>query len=101
MSNPEDEYFARIDRENKEKLKQAIGKDSIKAELEERKKLHWNKCGKCGSDMHAKPFRGVEIEMCEHCGAVLLDTGELEKLAGSDQSGIFSSMRGLFGGSGG
>ena len=34
MSNPEDEYFARIDRENKEKLKQALGKDSIKAELE-------------------------------------------------------------------
>jgi uncharacterized protein len=98
MSNPEDEYFARIDRENKEKLRQTLDKDSLKAELENQKKLHWNKCGKCGSDMHSKPFRGVEIELCEHCGAVLLDSGELEKLAGADQSGIFQSMRGLFGG---
>lgn len=35
-------------------------------------------------------FKGVEIERCPSCGAVLLDPGELEELAGEDQSGFFA-----------
>ena len=45
--------------------------------------------------METKLFKGVEIEICPNCGAVLLDPGELEQLAGKDESSFFAS---LFGG---
>ena len=45
--------------------------------------------------METKLFKGVEIEICPNCGAVLLDPGELEQLAGKDESSFFA---GLFGG---
>ena len=32
--------------------------------------------------MEPKIFQGVEIDICPSCGAVLLDPGELEELAG-------------------
>ncbi|MFT6161354.1 MAG: Zn-finger nucleic acid-binding protein [Myxococcota bacterium] len=48
--------------------------------------------------MHTKPFRGVEIEVCDDCGSVLLDQGELEKLSGQDESGMLSGILSLFGG---
>ncbi len=43
--------------------------------------------------MKTELFKGVEIERCE-CGAVLLDPGELELLAGKDESGFFSALFG-------
>jgi Zn-finger nucleic acid-binding protein len=39
-------------------------------------------------------FKGVEIEKCPDCGAVLLDPGELEQLAGKDESGFFADLFG-------
>ena len=89
--NPEDEYFTRLEAEQKAKLKKQI--DAEKAELakEERKKLHYLKCGKCGGEMDTVPHRGVEIEVCKDCGAVLLDPGELETLEGP-VGGFFESF---------
>lgn len=93
----EDEYFKRIEAEQKAKLKAKLDAEAQVASAEERKKLHWNKCGKCGSDMDTKAFRGVEIEVCPSCGSVLLDPGELEQLAGADNSAVFSSFFSMFG----
>ena len=93
----EEQYFERIEREKKEKLKAQLEKESAISTSEQERQLHWNKCGKCGASMDTKLFRGVEIEMCARCGAVLLDAGELEKLAGVDSSGFFSGVRSLFG----
>jgi Zn-finger nucleic acid-binding protein len=46
--------------------------------------------------MDTQLFKGVEIERCAGCGAVLLDPGELEELAGKDQSGgLFAALLGL------
>jgi Zn-finger nucleic acid-binding protein len=39
-------------------------------------------------------FKGVEIEKCPACSAVLLDPGELEQLAGKDESGFFADLFG-------
>lgn len=98
MSN-EDEYFKKIELEKQAKLRQKLEKENASAALEERQKLHWHRCGKCGAAMDTHTFRGVEIEICSECGAVLLDNGELETLAGKDQSGMFSGIASLFGGS--
>ena len=93
----EEDYFARIEREKKEKLKAQLNEQQSEAALQERKELHWLKCGKCGADMNTEIFRGVEIEICPDCGSVLLDPGELEQLAGEDQSGWLGGLTAFFG----
>ena len=92
----ENKYFEKLEAEKKARLAKEL-RDQREAEsLAARKALHWLKCGKCGASMDTIIFRGVEIEVCPDCGAVLLDQGELEELAGKDQSGIFGSLKGLF-----
>ena len=65
-------------------------------ERAERKALHAMRCGKCGGLLKPRPFRGIEIDVCEDCGVVLLDPGELEILAGKDETGVISSLASLF-----
>jgi uncharacterized protein len=93
----EDEYFKRRDLEATAKLKAKLDAEKAEAEKNERKKLHFLKCGKCGSDMQTQVFRGIEIERCGSCGAVLLDPGELEELAGDDETETFTSFFSIFG----
>ncbi len=88
----EEEYFAKLDREKNEALRLKLEAEQRDASAAERKQLHHHKCGKCGEDMVTSPFRGVEIEVCPSCGAVLLDSGELEQLAGHDQSGLLNGL---------
>lgn len=96
----EDEYFKKRDMEAKAKLKAKLDAQKAEAEKAARKEMHYLKCGKCGSDMATQVFRGIEIERCGSCGAVLLDPGELEELAGEDQSGMISNFFSVFGGRG-
>lgn len=90
--DPEAEYFARQDREKKAALAAQMEAES-KAE---RKALHAQCCGKCGGLMKPRDFRGVEIDVCGDCNAVLLDPGELETLAGKDETGVIGSLASLF-----
>lgn len=92
----EDEYFHQLDKEAKARLRAKLDAEMSQKEAEERKQLHFHKCGKCGSDMNTQVFRGIEIEVCTSCGAVLLDPGELEELAGSDQTALFTSFFSMF-----
>ena len=94
----EGEYFARLDAEKRAALRAKLESEHGRISAEERKKLHYLKCGKCGSDMTTRPFRGLEIEECANCGAVLLDPGELQTLAGEDQTAWFASFFSFFGG---
>jgi len=82
----EEDYFARIDREKKAALKAQMDAEAADKAKEERKNLHYLKCGKCGGDMAPKLFKGVEIDLCGDCGSVLLDPGELEELAGEEST---------------
>ncbi len=92
----EDEYFHRQEKEKLARLKAQVEADEARAGLEARRAAHFNKCGKCGADMDTRVFKGVEVEICPDCGAVLLDPGELETLAGQDQSGVFQTIGDLF-----
>ena len=91
----EEEYFHKLAQEQLTKLREVAAIEDAQAAAEAAKALHFHKCGKCGADMKTEVFKGVEIERCPSCGAVLLDPGELEQLAGTDESGFFA---GLFGG---
>ncbi len=95
-TSPEEEYFARIEREKRDTLLAQINKEKAEAERAERKALHHLRCGKCGGQMKPRDFRGVEIDVCEDCGSVLLDPGELETLSGKDSTGVIGSLAGLF-----
>jgi uncharacterized protein len=95
---PEEEYFAKIEAEKKARLVADLKVQKDRTALDERRALHWLRCGKCGAAMETRVFRGVEIEVCPECGAVLLDRGELESLSGKDRGGFFEALGGLFGG---
>ena len=92
----EKKYFERLEAEKKARMAKELRARKEAEALQQRKELHWLKCGKCGADMDTIIFRGVEIELCPECGAVLLDQGELEQLAGKDQSSVFSHLRSMF-----
>ena len=91
----EEEYFHKLAQEQLSKLREVAAIEDAEDAAQAAKELHFHKCGKCGTDMETKLFKGVEIEICPSCGAVLLDPGELEQLAGKDESSFFAS---LFGG---
>jgi len=97
MATQEDEYFARIEAEKKHRLAAILADEESKAQAEELKALHYMHCGKCGQRMESTHFKGVEIEVCTVCSAVLLDPGELETLAGEDQASVIASIASAFG----
>jgi len=80
-SQSEEEYFAREEALKKQKLALEQTKKMLERERRELKDLHFMHCPKCGMDLHAIVFRGVEIDRCFHCHGTWLDAGELEKLA--------------------
>ncbi len=85
-SHQEDEYFAKVELQKKRDLAEKIKKEKSDQELEELKKLHWRHCANCGFDMHPIVYKGVTIDQCPNCSGVFLDPGELEQLAGEDES---------------
>lgn len=94
--DPEAEYFARDNREKEKALAAKLAVELAEKEKAERKALHAARCGKCGGALKARGFKGVEIDVCEDCGAVLLDPGELEQLAGRDESGVLDALASFF-----
>ena len=101
MSNPEEEYFIRVEAEKKARLSALLADEDAQVEARKLRELHHHHCGKCGQGMLTTHFKGVEIEVCPSCGAVLLDPGELQELAGEDRGRIFQGLADLFGVSGG
>lgn len=95
--DPEEEYFRRLDAEQKAALAEQVKAEQAAKAAAERKALHGGHCGKCGGALAPQAFRGVEIDVCGECGSVLLDPGELEQLAGKDESGTVARLAALFG----
>ncbi|MBM4392279.1 MAG: zf-TFIIB domain-containing protein [Deltaproteobacteria bacterium] len=95
--NPTEEgYFAKLEAEERAKAQVALADERARAARAELKARHAGRCGKCGGAMRPRDFKGVEIDVCDDCGAVLLDPGELETLAGKDASGAISGLAALF-----
>lgn len=96
-SHSEDEYFAREEAEKLYKLHKEKQKATSAEQADADKKLHWMKCSKCGYGLETIRWRNVDVDKCFRCGVIVLDDGELEKLAGKEDTGVFvSSFLGLF-----
>ncbi|HWT03552.1 MAG TPA: zf-TFIIB domain-containing protein [Pyrinomonadaceae bacterium] len=96
MSNPmeergralEEDYFRRKEREAIEKLREQMtaeeqAKAAAAATLE---------CPKCDGQLEGVINEGVEIDVCNACGGVWLDAGELEQLSKRDTGGWLSRL---------
>lgn len=94
-SHNEEEYFARLEIDKKRKFSEETRQKLAEEEKARLKALHENRCAKCGNELHEVVFKGVMIDKCFNCGAVVLNNGELEKLAGEEDS-IISAVIGLF-----
>ncbi len=92
---PEEEYFAREELAKIKKLAEEKRNKIAQEDAEQLKTIHWMHCAKCGHELHQVLFRGITIDKCFSCGGVFLDSGELEKLAGTE-SHFFGSVLSLF-----
>lgn len=92
----EESYFAKLEAEERAKAQAALNEQQAREAREALKTLHHQRCGKCGGPMAPSDFRGVEIDVCADCGAVLLDPGELQELAGKDESGALAGLAAIF-----
>jgi len=85
----EEEYFHR-------KNKEAIEKLRAKMKVAEEAKaagLSSMKCPRCDGNLKESTFEEVTIDICDKCGGVWLDSGELEQLTSkADNSGWFSRL---------
>lgn len=95
-NDQEEEFFHRQDQEKLRQLREAAAQRKAEEQQAALKALHYFHCGKCGHKMQTQIFRGIEIEICPSCGAVLLDPGELEQLAGEDKGGVARTLAEFF-----
>ena len=95
-SESEDEYFAREEAAKLQRQAAEQAQRMEKIEREERKKLHFMKCPKCGFDLREVPYRGITMDKCFECGGIWLDDRELEHLTGQSDANVFSGILKLF-----
>ena len=95
QNDPKEAYFKRQELQKLARMRAEQKKDLAKA-LEERTELHYNRCGRCGDLMKPKSFKGVEIDLCPSCGAVLLDPEWLSRPWLEDKSGVIENITSFF-----
>lgn len=94
-SKNEDEYFAKLDVDKARRLSRQVSDRYHKEEKDKLRQIHEKHCSKCGMDLQSITFQGFVIDKCFDCGAVVLETGQFEKLAGSEE-GFLTALVSLF-----
>jgi uncharacterized protein len=84
----EDEYFRRQEREAIEKLRAKMSAE----EQEKAKAASALRCPKCDGTLEGVIVEQVEIDVCNTCGGVWLDAGELEQLSKRETGGWLSRL---------
>lgn len=80
-SEKEEEYFARLEFERKKKMEDEKHKRLAESERARLKELHFMRCPKCGMELIAVDYKGIEVDKCSECEGVWLDAGELEAVS--------------------
>lgn len=88
----EDEFIAKEEAEKTKRLKEELKEQHLEEQREETKAHCYMKCPKCGADLNEIAFRGINIDRCLNCDGVWLDEGELEKLAGDEDSSTIGDI---------
>lgn len=96
MSNPlddrrrglEEDYFRRKDQEAIEKLREKMKV----AEEAKAAGISSMRCPRCDGSLQESTFEEVQIDTCDKCGGVWLDSGELQQLTNKEKSGWFGRL---------
>jgi len=81
-----------------ESLRRKLDESRREREEASRKKRFWMICPRCGERLEEIEQENVKVERCRACAGIYLDKGELEAIMASKSgSGIFRSLRDLFG----
>lgn len=94
-SDQEEEDFAQLEFERRRK---AAEEERQRLEAEERQRLsdfHDMHCPKCGAELVAIAYRGIELDKRTACQGVWLDCGEIEQL-GVPESGLLGGLLRIF-----
>ncbi len=82
----ENEYFFRQEQELIAKMKAKLASENAEAS-----KLD---CPKCEGKLVETDYESIKIDVCEKCGGVWFDAGELAQVTHKDKSGWFGKMFG-------
>jgi hypothetical protein len=85
---PEEEYFARKNKEAIDKLREKM-KVAVQAK---EAGLSSMSCPRCDGTLKEIQFEGALIDICDKCAGVWLDSGELETIIKKDKTGWFSRL---------
>jgi uncharacterized protein with PIN domain len=86
----EEEYFHRKNKEAVEKLREKM-KVSEEAKAAGTSSM---RCPRCDGTLNETRVEDVSVDVCDKCGGVWLDSGELEQLTKLESSGFLSRIWG-------
>jgi len=84
----EEEYIARKEFERLKKVEEEKHRKLAAEEKIKLKELHHMRCPKCGMELLAINYKGIEVDKCSECEGVWLDSGELEAVLKLETSSI-------------
>lgn len=77
-SEKEEEYFARLEYEKKQKLEHEKHLKLAEEEKNKLKELHFMRCPKCGMELIEIDYHNIKVDKCSECEGVWLDAGEFD-----------------------
>jgi hypothetical protein len=92
----EDDYFARIEFERRQKRIIEQQKNMLNEEKKKLKDQHWMHCPKCGMEMVEIDFEGIKLDRCSSCLGLYFDEGEVVELIRKNKPGFLSRLSTLF-----
>jgi len=81
VSKAEEEYFIREDQEKRHRLHAQHEASDHQKLKEEQKRLHFNKCPRCGGDLVHGTYKLIEAEHCPVCDTLTMSKADIEKLS--------------------
>ncbi len=81
----EEGYFRQRDNELIEKMRSKISAEST---------TNAYNCPKCAGKLLSGNFEKIQIDVCDTCGGVWLDAGELQQITRQDETGFFNRLFG-------
>lgn len=77
-SEQEEEYFKRLEFEERKRMEEERQKAMAEKEKAQLKELHFMHCPKCGMNLIEIDYKGIKVDKCSFCEGVWIDAGELE-----------------------
>lgn len=94
-SEQEDEYFARLEFERRRQGLTEHPQPTDEETQQQELAVKQFRCPKCGAELVAVPYKGIEIDKCSRCQGIWLDCGELEHVVEGEE-GFLASMKRIF-----